>query len=206
MLVGRPGASRRCSTSSSRRPAAAPTRRRARRSSPSTSLRRRRPGLPRRRRVVRRRTARRPGSARRTGRFGIVPLADLVAPAAALAREGVASTPSRPTSSRSSRRSRLDARRRARCTGSAGGCAREGDVLRDPGSPTRSSASAPRARRRSTPATSPPRSVDRVARARRHADARRPRRLRGAPREPVRVALPRARRASPTRRRRRAAS
>ena len=82
--------SRRCSTSSSRRRAAAPTAR-ARASScrSRSSFGDADAGLQRRRRVGAARTATRPGSRRRLERWGTVPLADLAAPAAALAREGV---------------------------------------------------------------------------------------------------------------------
>ena len=160
MLVAEPGAGPRCSTSSSPRPARAPTRRRARRSSrPRCSSRPpRRSSTSARRRAAP--TGRRPGSARRTARYATIPLADLVAPAAALARAGVevnaqqayifnllaADHGVEPGGAREvlGRRPRRARGRRARATRSW---------------PTRSSGSARRARRRSTPATSrrPPR-------------------------------------------------
>ena len=66
-------------------------RRRARRWSPvDVVVRRRRAGVPHRRRRRAASTARRRASARRRERFGTLPLAELAAPAAALAREGVA--------------------------------------------------------------------------------------------------------------------
>ena len=154
---------------------AAPGRRRparARRCWPSSvSLRRRDAGLPRRRGVVRRPTAMPAGlggGARALGHAS--PLADLAAPAAALARDGVAAQRrSRPTSSRSSTailRSTPEAR--ARCSRPTGRVLREGDVVPlAASSATRSSASAPTAPRRSTPATSPPAVVDWVGAARR---------------------------------------
>ena len=107
-------------------------------------------GLQRRRRVVRR--ARQPGRARGgPSAGGRVPLADLAAPAAAMARDGrAAERASRPTSSTCSRDPRLDARgaRRVRAR-PAGSCARATRSARRR-SPRRSSASGPRAPRRST--------------------------------------------------------
>ena len=83
-------ASRCCWTSSSRRPATAPTRRRARRSSPvDVSFGDARAGVPHRRRLVRRlrHAGRDLRGARALGHAS--PLAELAAPAAALARDGV---------------------------------------------------------------------------------------------------------------------
>ena len=90
-------------------------------------------------------------------RFGIVPLADLAAPAAALARAGV--PPERPAGLRlphSSRRSWPPRRSRGRCScvRRPAGASATGSPTRC--SPTRSSDSGRRARRRSTRATWPP--------------------------------------------------
>ena len=141
-------------------------------------------------------TARRPGSARRPRASATMPLAELAAPAAALARDGVeVNAAAGATCSRSSRRSPRPRRSRARCYCPTAGVPRDGRRARATrSSPTRSSGSAPRARRRSTRATSPRRSsrlgaASAAARSRATDLAA----YAAIPREPVRVALPRPR-------------
>ena len=153
--------SRRCSTSSSPRPGVGAGRRARPRSSRSRSTsRRRRAGVPRRRRVVRRPTAPRRASTAAVERWGSMPLAELAAPAAALARDGVVGQRRRRrylfrillpaiVAQLAGGRGDVPARRAAAAAGRALPLPELGDAIERLGA---------RARRRSTPATSPRRS------------------------------------------------
>ena len=171
-------------------------------------LRRRDPGLQRRRRVVRRATATRPGSCEAARRWGTLPLAELAAPGrGAGARGRRAQRRSRRTSSRSSTAilaSTPEARgavraRRARCCARATRSAQPelGDAIERLGAegaaPFYTGDIAARGRRRGSASAAGTLTAEDLAA------------YEAVAREPVRVALPRPRRCSPTRRRRPAA-
>ena len=128
-------------------------------------------------------------------RYATVPLAELVAPGRGARARGrrdqrAAGLHLQPARADHARR----ARRRARSTGSAITSRARATCSPTRSWPTRSSASARRAPRRSTPATSREAACACVGRARRHAHARRPRRLRGDPARADPRRLPRPRR------------
>ena len=170
-------------------------------------LRRRRAGLPRRRRRRAASTARRPGCARRTAATRRMPLAELVAPAAAHAREGVEVNAAAGLHLRAARADpRLDARRRARATGAATRRCARATCSRDPELAATlerlgAEGAAPFYTRRHR------RGRSRAGgRGRRHADARRPRGLRGDRRASRSASATAGTTSSPTRRRRPAGS
>ena len=127
-------------------------------------------------------------------RFATLPLADLVAPGAgARARRASRSTRSRPTSSRCSSRSSPSSRRRARSTGSATAWRARATCCPTPSSPTRSSGSGAEGAAPFYTGDIAAAACRAVRARRRHADARRPRGLRGdrARADPRRLPRPR---------------